>query len=199
MRKWADLTISKTKSGLITFRHAAERYTREVLIEKSAASQKDNLRELKFLYMVFDDPPMPLDDITPLEIRQYLDWRVLYSTKIKADKNAARKEKGLPPIKDSLGDGRVWANREKALFSHIFNFARETGFTEKANPCGGVDGYEETGRDIHIDDDIFRIVWEVAEPHLRDAMDLAYLTALRPADVRKMSQSDIRGGAVSVR
>ena len=142
---------------------------------------------------------MPLDDLTPQHIRQYLDWRVLHSTQIKADKNVARKAKGLPPIKDSLGDGRIRANREKALFSHIFNFAREKGMTDRANPCSGVDGYRETGRVIYIDDEIFKIVWDVAEPHLRDAMDLAYLTAQRPADVRKMSQSDIRGGAVSVR
>lgn len=59
--------------------------------------QRDNLHELEQLFKFFDDPPAPLDDIEPLNIRQYLDWR-----------KAAK----------------VRANRKKALFSHIWNFAR---------------------------------------------------------------------------
>lgn len=199
VQKWAELTLSKSRTGLITFRHVAERYTREELTKKSHASQKDNLRELANLYKFFDDPPVSIDEIKPLNVRQYLDWRVLLSRQMKADKNKARAAKGLPPIKDSLGDGKVRANREKALLSHIFNFAREKGLTDQANPCAGIDGYEETGRDIYIDDEVFRAVWDAAEPHLRDAMDLAYLTAQRPADVRKMSHADIKGGAVAVK
>lgn len=199
VQKWAELTLSKSRTGLITFRHVAERYQREEIVKKSAASQKDNLRELANLYKFFDAPPVSIDEIKPLNVRQYMDWRVILSRQMKADKNKARAAKGLPPIKDSLGDGKIRANREKALLSHIFNFGREKGLTDQANPCAGIDGYEETGRDIYIDDEIFKIVWDVAEPHLRDAMDLAYLTAQRPADVRKMSHADIRSGSVSVK
>jgi hypothetical protein len=59
----------------------------------------DNKRELK-PDRVFDDPPAPLKTIEPLHLRQYLSWR-----------NAA-------PIR---------ANREKALLSAIWNFARDKG------------------------------------------------------------------------
>lgn len=172
VQKWAELTVSGTPGALITFRAAAERYQREVIPTKAPETQKDNLRELANLYKFFDEPPVTLDEIEPIHVRQYLDWR-----------------KAAP----------VRANREKALFSHIFNFARERGLTDKANPCAGIKGYKETGRDAYIDDATYRAVWEAAEQHLRDAMDLAYLTGQRPADVRKMSQSDIASGAVSVR
>lgn len=171
VKKWAEMTVSKPPGELITFRHVAECYVRDVLHTKGAETQKDNLRELKKLYTFFDESKVALDSIEPLHIRQYLVFRV---------------------------SAKVRANREKALFSHIWNFARETGLTSKSNPCAGVKGHKETGRNVYIDDAIYSVVWEVAEPHLRDAMDLAYLTGQRPADVRKMSQSDIKGGAVSV-
>lgn len=172
VQRWAELTVSDTPGRIITFRHAAERYQRDIIPTKGPETQKDNLRELANLYKFFDDPPVALDDIAPINVRQYLDWR-----------------KSAP----------VRANREKALFSHIFNFAREKGMTDKANPCAGIKGNKETGRNIYIDDDVFRAVWNAAEPHLRDAMDLAYLTGQRPADVRKMARDDIKDGEVSVR
>ena len=172
VQKWAELTVSVLAAGpTITFRHAAERYQREVLPTKGVATQKDNLRELANLYKFFNDPPVGLDDIEPVNVRQYLDWR-----------------KAAP----------VRANREKALFSHIFNFAREKGMTGVANPCAGIKGHKETGRDAYIDDATYKAVWNAAEPALRDALDLAYLTGQRPADVLKLAQTDIKDGALTV-
>jgi len=172
VQKWAELTVSSAAPGaIVTFRHVAERYQREVLPSKAPTTQKDNLRELANLYKFFDDPPGPLDEIDPVDIRQYLDFR---------------------------RDAPVRANREKALFSHIWNFARSTGLTSKANPCAGVKGKSEKGRDAYIDDIVFKAVWDAAELPLRDAMDLAYLTGQRPADVLKLSQADIKDGALTV-
>lgn len=177
IRKWAELTKSGTKaSQLITFRHVAERYMREVLPTKSPATQAVNLRELKSLYEFFKDEKDAsacLDDIDPMHVRQFLDWR---------GKTA-----------------KVRANREKALFSHIWNFARGKGLTSKANPCAGIKGYVETGRDTYIDDAVFKAVHDAAEVPLRDAMDLAYLTGQRPADVLKLTLADIKDGAIWIR
>ena len=61
---------------------------------------------------------MPIDAIAPMGIREYMDLRG----------QAAK----------------VRANREKALFSHIFNKAREWGYTASQNPCQGVKGFKET-------------------------------------------------------
>lgn len=172
VQKWAELTISSTSIVVMTFRRAAERYQREVMPSKGLATQKDNLRELANLYKFFDDPPVPLDDIEPINVRQYLDWR------------------SAAPVR---------ANREKALLSHIFNFAREKGLTNRTNPCAGIKGYRETGRDVYIDDAIYQAVWDVAELPLRDALDLAYLTGQRPADVLKLTRADIKEGALWIK
>lgn len=74
-------------------------------------------------------------------------------------------------------------NRERALFSHIWNFARDKGHTAKPNPCAGIKGYEEKGRDVYIEQDVYTAIWDAADQPLCDAMDLAYLTGQRPSDV----------------
>lgn len=173
VKKWAELEIDGRSrvAALITFRHVAERYLREVLPTKAPATQRDNLRELAKLYEFFDRPPAPLDQIQPLHIRQYLDWR---------------------------RDAPVRANREKALFSHIWNKAREWGCTDKANPCQGVRGFREAGRDIYVEDAVYRAVWEAADGALQDAMDLAYLTGQRPGDVLGLRETDAREGVLFI-
>lgn len=90
------------------------------------------------------------------------------------------------------------ANREKALLSHIFNKARAWGYTSAPNPCAGVKGHRETGRDRYVTDAEYLAIWNAADAALRDAMDLALLTGQRPADVLKMDRADIRDGALWV-
>ena len=166
VQKWAEYTASAAPvTNLVTFRYAAECYTKDVIPLKARTTQTDNLRELKQLYRFFDDPPAPLENIDPVHVRQYLDFR---------------------------SDAKVRANREKALFSHIWNYAREKGLTNRENPCRGVRSYKEKGRDVYIDDQIYALVLEHAELPLKDAIELAYLTGQRPADVLKYSRSDIK-------
>lgn len=165
IKKWVELEINATPrhAAIITFRYVAERYTKEVIPTKAANTQRDNHRELIWLYKFFDNPPAPLEKIEPINIRQYLDWR-----------------------------GKIRANREKALFSHIWNKAREWGYTSLQNPCAGINGFKETGRkDIYIEDSVFKAVYNKASQPLRDAMDLTYLTGQRPSDVLKMTEHDI--------
>lgn len=94
-------------------------------------------------------------------------------------------------------EGQVRANREKALFSHIWNFARERGLTAKPNPCAGMRGFRETGRDTYVDDETYQAVWTGADEPTRHAMELANLTGQRPADVLKLTWADVREGAVA--
>lgn len=51
---------------------------------------------------------------------------------------------------------------------------------------------------MYVEDDIYTAVYEAANQPLRDAMDLAYLTGQRPADVLRMAETDIREGALEV-
>jgi integrase len=199
VRKWAELTMSDVRAGaLITFRTAAERYLREELPKKAPATQELNLRELASLYKFFDAPPVMLDEIDPVHVRQYLDWRVQATIAAKHEANSKRRKQGKPELPVAKNEGHVSANREKALLSHIWNFARSKGLTNKANPCAGIKGHTESGRDVYVEDDVYNAVHEAAEQPLRDAMDLAYLTGQRPADVLKLTRADIKDGAVSV-
>src|SRR5690606_27761664 len=155
----------------VTFKYVADRYLVEVLPGKSPATQKDNLRELKNLLAFFNDPPAPLDAIQPQHVRQYLRWR---------------------------SSAPVRANREKALLSAIWNFTREMGYTALANPCSGVKSNKEKGRDVYIEDSLYKLVHDHADVGLQDAMDLAYLTGQRVTDVRLVDERAIRDGPIWV-
>lgn len=167
-----DRTADNLKQQAITFKYVADRYFVEIVPGKAPATQKMNLRELGKLLEFFNDPPGPLEAIQPIHVRQYLRWR-----------HAA-------PVR---------ANREKALLSAIWNFAREMGYTALANPCSGVKGNRETGRDVYIEDALYSAVYDVAEIGLQDAMDLAYLTGQRPGDTLRMDERDIKDGHLAVR
>ncbi|WP_334018145.1 tyrosine-type recombinase/integrase [Burkholderia orbicola] len=173
LRLYADLEQgNRTAHALVTFRHVAERYLVDVLPSKAPETRRTNLIQLEKLFSFFDSPPAPLEEIKPIHIRKYLDWR-----------------KASP----------VSANREIALFSHIFNKAREWGATDRPNPCAGVRKHRETGREVYVGDGLYKAVWTKADLPLQEAMDLAYLTGQRPADVLKMDERDVRDGAISIR
>lgn len=166
-----DRTSVAAVAKVITFRYVAEKYLVEFVPTKGVNTQKDNLREMKNLLAFFDDPPGPLDNIEPIHIRQYL----------------TRRESA--PVR---------ANREKALFSAIWNYARNKGYTALANPCTGIKGNKETGQDNYAEDELFQRVYEKADVELQDAMDLFYLTGQRIADTLKMDERDILDGRLAV-
>ncbi|MNI15851.1 site-specific tyrosine recombinase XerC [compost metagenome] len=158
--------------AVLTFEYVANLYMKEVVPTKASATQKDNARELKQLLNFFNDPPAPLEAIEPHHVVQYLRYR----------------SKTAP----------VRANREKALLSSIWNFARQSGYTALANPCSGIKGNKESGRDVYVEDDLLQKVYAHAEQPLRDALDLFYLTAQRIADTLKMDERDIRNGQLTI-
>lgn len=170
LRLWAQLEGVREDDSSRTLAVIAKRYVREVYPTKAVRTRKDNDKELAQLLRVFGH--MPIDAILPMHIREYMDIRG----------QAAK----------------VRANREKALFSHIFNKAREWGYTAAQNPCQGVKGFREAGRDRYVTDDEFAKVRALAHYTVADAMDLALLTGQRPADVLKLRRTDIRDGALWV-
>lgn len=174
VRKWAELE-GKNEKPLFTFKDVADRYLREIVPTKAARTQTDNIVELNNLLKFFNDPPAPMAEIKPNHVRMYLDQRTDYG------KHSTSR-----------------ANRERALLSHIFNMARNWGAIDTTNPCQGIKGYTEKGRDIYIENNIFQAVYEVASQPLKDAIDLAYLTGQRPGDVTFMSKTDIQGNELLV-
>lgn len=172
VRKWAELeggNAGKKAAAVLTFRYVAEKYMVKVLPTKAPRTQKDNLAEIANLYKFFDDPPAPLDSIEPHMIAQYRDWRKV-----------------------------TRSTQELALFSHIWNWSREQGYTAKANPTVGVKRNRAKGRDIYIDDNLFEWVYIHADHPTRDAMDLAHLAGQRPGDCLRFKETDIKDGALWV-
>lgn len=188
--KWAELTASPPPVRG-TFVDVWQAYRKAVLPTKAPRTQRDNLKEAENLLRFFGDPPAPLDQITPQHVRQYLRWRVQDARQAAEATNRKRREEGKKPLPIPPAIGQVRANREKALFSHIWNFARAEGYTREVNPCAGVSGYREKGRDVYVSDALLRRLLDVACLPLQYAVRLAFLTGQRPSDVLRMSEAQI--------
>ena len=106
-----------------------EQYWIDVIPAKAPRTQADNEDQRAWLLRFFNDPPAPLENIEPVHVRQYLDWSVKTKRAAAEARNAQRRKDGKPPIAISAKHGQVQANREKALFSHVFNYARDHGYT----------------------------------------------------------------------
>lgn len=161
--KWAELESKEKPLDLLVMRGIFDRYARDIIPKKAPRTQKDNAAELRQLRAVFDEAP--IDAITPSMVAQYRDVR----------------------------SAKTRANRELALLSHVFNIAREWGLTRQENPCLGVRKNKEKPRDYYANDEVWAAVYGCASQEVQDAMDLAYLTGQRPADVLAMRRDDMVG------
>lgn len=200
VQKWAELSsATKPVAAQYTYLDMAREYRIKVLPTKAPRTQQDNEKELAWLARFFGDPPAPLDSIEPVHVRQYMDWRVKEAAKAARAKNEFRVklQRKVVPVLPNIG--QVRANRDKALLSHMWNFARGEGFTKTPNPCAGIHGFTETGRDNIVADDLMVRIMEHAPKDLQFALRLASLTGQRPADVLYMSDSHITGDLLHVR
>lgn len=168
-RRWAELDCKPAPRETGLMSFVFDRYEREIVPLRAPATQRDYIANLRQLSKVFGNAPV--DAITPQHVAQYRDKR----------------------------GAKVRANRELALLSHVFNLAREWGYTAKDNPVRGVRKNKEVPRDYYADAPVWNAVYACATIELQDAMDLNYLTGQRPADVLKMSETDIKDGALEVR
>jgi len=168
-RKWAELESVEAPQDTTLMTFIFDRYIRDILPSKGKGTQVENSDSLRQLRPVFDNAP--IDAITPQVIASYRDART----------------------------AKVRANREISLFSHVFNMAREWGYTKRENPCRGVRKNKEQPRDYYAEEDVWIAVYEFASDALKDAMDLNYLTGQRPADVLKMKLEDVRDDELRVR
>lgn len=170
-RRWAELDCQSPPPETGVMRIIFDRYEREIVPTKAIRTQRDNHTMLVWLRKVFDG--VNIDAITPQHIAQYRDRRGAKA-----------------PVR---------ANRELALLSHVWNLAREWGYTAKENPVKGVRKNKETPRDFYADDAVYFAVYAAASQEVKDAMDLSYYTGQRPADVLKMRIVDVQDGALEVR
>lgn len=163
-RKVADAYIASP-----AFKRLKPRTQRDILGSGKLKKDKTFGGDLAKLYEVFDDPPMPLDDIEPHHVAKYRDRR-----------------------------NSTHSTQEIALLSAIWNWAREQGYTKLANPTVGVGRNRGDGRDVYVTDEMFEKVYLWADQPTKDAMDLAHLAGQRPGDCLRMKEQDIRDGALWV-
>lgn len=81
---------------------------------------------------------------------------------------------------------KVQGNREMALLSIIWGYAKMEGMTELPWPAAGIKGWknDEDPREFEVTDELFAAVYKHADQVLRDAMDIATATGMRLGDVR---------------
>lgn len=174
VQEWSKLQCkSIPNNATITFKMACDRYMRDILPNKPANTQKDYNKAFKNILKYFDNPPAPINSIQAHHVRDYLDLRGKEAT--------------------------TRANRERSVISLVWNHAREWGYTNNPNPCLGVSGFKENRRTVYIEDNVYNAVYEFADQPTKDALDLGYLTAQRPSDVVKMSQTDIKDDILFVK
>lgn len=150
--------------GAGTFAVVAGHYERAVIPRKAAKTQKEQIAQVKLLVKAFGHAPMSA--IRPALIRKYLDKR----------------------------SAPISANREIALFSHIWNWARSQDYTTAPNPCTGIERNRERPRDVYVTDDAYRRVYAAAPRYVQDAMDLIVITSQRPTSVLQARLGDIQDG-----
>lgn len=172
-RQWAILEKGQLPNS-VRYVDVAERWEEEAIHKgrkraRSPKTQREFRASLKPLRKAFK--LAMLDQITPRHVKQYLNRR----------------------------SAKVSANREIAVLSLIWNWARGEGLTDNANPCNGIARNPESSRDRYVTDEEFAAVWARACPELQDAMDLALLTSQRPSDILRLTRQDIRDGALWVR
>ncbi|KXB21615.1 phage integrase [Xylella fastidiosa] len=169
--KWAELASNKPPENTRLVSTVIDRYLREVLPTKARSSQKRAKNFLNTVRKAFGE--MDIGKVTTQHIAAYRDTR----------------SRTAP----------VSSNRELSYFSMVWNMALEWGYTANANPIKGLRKNKETPREFYVDDAVWTAVYRAASDALRDAMDLAYITAQRPADVLKMRYTDISDGALELR
>lgn len=86
--------------------------------------------------------------------------------------------------------GKTQANREMALLSLIWHQAQMWGMTNLPYPAAGLKRAKwknkEQARKFEVTDEIFELVHYLAEPMLKDCMDLASATGMRLTDCREV-------------
>lgn len=169
LKQWADLA-GRPAPGL-TFTEAVLRYKKAVYPKKAPRTRKDNDGEFRHLEAVFGSSP--LDSISRRDVAKYHQLRG-----------------EVAPIR---------ANREKALLSHLWNFALKGFLTELPNPCTGIENHPEKSRGVYVTDEILLAIVEHADQSLQDAIWLALLTGQRPADVLAMRREAVADGFLAVK
>jgi integrase len=195
LRAYAE-QVETMKAPPLTVPELLSRWSTETAPDCKAGTLDDIRFSLPNLMRFFGDPPAPLEQVDPIHIRQYLDWRLKAAKETKKAANAKRVKDGKKPIAIRGDEGKVRANREIAWFSAAWNWARDRGLTKALNPTVGVRRHREAGRSMYVENEELAAILLHADEPLREAIELAYLIGQRPGDLRQIRETDIRDGCI---
>lgn len=171
-RQWAILEKGQLPNS-VRYIDVADKWEREAIHKgrrrrRSPKTQHEFRAALKHLRKAFH--AAMLDQITPRHVKQYLNRR----------------------------SAKISANREIAVLSIIWNWARGEGLTAGANPCAGIDKNPESGRTRYVNDEEFQEVYGRGDYVLQDAMDLLLETSHSPSDILRLTKKDLADGTLWV-
>jgi len=171
-RQWAIFEKGHLPNS-VRYVDVADRWEREAIHKgrrrtRSPKTQREFRASLKHLRKAFHGAM--LDQITPRHVKQYLNRR----------------------------SAKISANREIAVLSIIWNWARGEGLTAGANPCAGIDKNPESGRTRYVSDAEFHEVYGRGDYVLQDAMDLLLETSHSPSDILRLTKKDLADGTLWV-
>lgn len=185
--KWAELEGKPAAVDQTKLAAAFAKYKTDIIPKKAAKTQVLNLAELETLGAYFVGASFK--DVKTKHLAAYRDGR---KTKKRLRKDGSVRDPGGKPAP-------VAANRELALFSDVWNYAREWGYTDLPNPCRGLRRNEETPRDFYADDEVWKAIYAAGPQEFQDAMDLAYLSGQRPEDVVAVSERHVVNDGLMVK
>lgn len=161
IKKWDEIRNRRPRI-IGTLEEAFERWELEALPEyKNPETRTSYARHLRRIRPVFG--PSTWDAVTVAHLKGYLRART----------------------------AKTQGNREMAVLSVIWNWARGEGLTNLPWPAAGMErsGWKnkENARTFEVTDDLFNAVYDEADQVLRDCMDIATATGLRVTDARTVA------------
>lgn len=195
-------------------------HPRDAAGKRKLTSLGTDLAEAKRQWAELEHRPAPID-LTTIDgvYTLYMKWaedrvKSKLSLRTLSDRNKYWKQLapvyGSTPINALLPghimpyfdkrSSQVSAKKELKFLSVLCNWARGKGLMRVPNPCTGlfVQMKVKEGRDIYVEDIWLALVYKHGSDIIKDALDLAYLTGQRPADVKKMRWSQVQDGVLLV-
>lgn len=166
--EWAQREGVRLNPDAVTFAAVAGKFREQYVPTKAAKTRRDYLRQLDNLVGVFG--ASALDSVTPADVAEY--------RRIRSAKAATQ------------------ANRELALLSKMWNWAREHGYTTQPNPCQGVSRNRERGRDVYMSDAVYSAILLAGDQSVKDAMRIGRLTGADIGVILKATTRQIEGDAL---
>lgn len=167
MAEWAKRYSTPQK--ICSLNDVMDRYLLEVAPFKAKKTYANEMVLSRPIRTILGN--MAPEDITPLHVYKYLDYRGKIS--------------------------KTSANNEKSLLSIIFTNAIKWGAC-KVNPCKEVSRLKTKKYDRYVEDYEFEAVRNLASPFMRCVMDFAYISGLRRSDILSLKLTQLTDEGIRI-